>query len=97
MAHASTKKPKDYVIGTGVLHTVEDFLDVAFSHVNLNYKDFVKTDKNYSRPPENILIADNKLIKKDLKWRPKINFHDLVIEMVEHDLKNVKDNFLKYE
>lgn len=86
------KKPKDYVIGTGILHSVEDFLKVAFSHVNLNYKDFVKLDKSYSRPPEHVLQADNKLIKKDLRWKPSVKFKDLVVEMVEHDLKNVKDN-----
>ena len=88
------KKPKDYIIGTGKLHTVEDFLKIAFSHVKLNYKDYVKVDKNYSRPPENILKADNKLIKKDLKWKNTVKFKDLVIEMVEHDLKNVKDNLI---
>ncbi len=88
------KKPKDYIIGTGVLHSVEDFLKLAFSHVKLNYKDYVKVDKKHSRPPEYILKADNKLIKKDLKWRANIKFKDLVIEMVEHDLKNVKDNLI---
>ena len=85
-------KPADYVIGTGEQHSVKEFLEVAFGHVGLNYKDYVKIDKAFFRPAEvETLLADPANSKKILGWKPKINFKDLVIEMVESDLKNVKD------
>jgi len=86
------EKPADYVIGTGEQHSVEDFLSIAFNHVGLNFKDFVKIDKNFFRPAEvDTLLADASTSSKKLGWKPKISFKELVIEMVESDLKNVKD------
>ena len=86
-------KPEDYVIGTGVQHSVEEFLQYAFNHVNLNFEDYVKIDSNFFRPSEvETLLADSSISRKKLNWKPKISFKDLVIEMVESDLKNIKDN-----
>tara|TARA_B100001245_G_C22808701_1_gene389505 strand:+ start:23 stop:1003 length:981 start_codon:yes stop_codon:yes gene_type:complete len=83
-------KPEDYVIGTGNKYSVEDFARKAFEHVGLNYKDYIVSDKNLIRPAEvDVLIADSSKAKKVLKWEAKISFEDLVIDMVEHDLKNV--------
>ena len=83
-------KPGDYVIGTGNKYSVEDFAKKAFAHVGLNYKDYIVLDKNLLRPAEvDLLIADSSKAKKVLKWEPKISFDDLVIDMVEHDLKNI--------
>ena len=83
-------KPDDYVIGTGNKYSVEDFARKAFEHVGLNYKDYIVSDKNLIRPAEvDVLIADSSKAKKVLKWEAKISFEDLVIDMVEHDLKNV--------
>ena len=83
-------KPEDYVIGTGNKYSVEDFAKKAFEHVGLNYKDYIVSDKNLIRPAEvDVLIADSSKAKKVLKWEAKISFEDLVIDMVEHDLKNV--------
>ena len=83
-------KPEDYVIGTGNKYSVEDFAKKAFEHVGLNYKDYIVLDKNLIRPAEvDVLIADSSKAKKVLKWEAKISFEDLVIDMVEHDLKNV--------
>jgi GDPmannose 4,6-dehydratase len=82
----------DYVIGTGMQHSVENFAEKAFKHVGLNYKDFVVIDKKLMRPAEvDTLLADYSKAKKILKWKPKISFDDLVISMVENDLKNVKE------
>jgi GDPmannose 4,6-dehydratase len=87
------KEPSDYVIGTGKQHSVEDFLNIAFKHVGLNFKDYIKIDERFFRPSEvETLLADPTKSKKELGWRPKMNFEDLVKEMVESDLKNVKDN-----
>tara|TARA_B100000579_G_scaffold118568_1_gene95426 strand:+ start:980 stop:1954 length:975 start_codon:yes stop_codon:yes gene_type:complete len=83
--------PGDYVIGTGKEHTVEDFAKKAFGHVGLNYKDYIEIDKNLVRPAEvDTLLADYSKAKKNLKWEPKISFDDLVINMVENDLKITK-------
>ena len=82
----------DYVIGTGKQHTVEEFAQRAFAHVGLNYKDHVVIDKKFMRPAEvDTLLADYTKAKKILKWEPKITFDDLVIGMVEHDLRHVKE------
>ena len=81
----------DYVIGTGKQFTVEDFAQKAFSHVGLNYKDHLVIDKNLIRPADvDTLLADYTKAKKILKWEPKISFDDLVINMVEHDLQQIK-------
>ena len=84
-------KPDDYVIGTGKQHSVEEFAEKAFSHVGLNYKDHIDIDKNLLRPTEvDTLLADYSKAKKDLNWEPKVSFDELVINMVESDLKLVK-------
>ena len=84
--------PGDYVIGTGIENSVKDFAKKAFNHVGLNYKDHIVIDKSLMRPAEvNALLANYSKAKKILKWKPKISFDDLVINMVEHDLKQVSD------
>ena len=82
--------PDDYVIGTGEEHSVEEFAEKAFSHVGLNYKDHIVIDQKLMRPAEvDTLLADYSRAKKNLKWKPKISFDDLVINMVEQDLENI--------
>ena len=84
------KNPEDYVVGTGIAHSVEDFANKAFSHVGLNYKDHVIKDKNLIRPSEvDALLADYSKAKINLKWKPKISFESLVVNMVEKDLEIV--------
>ena len=86
------EKPADHVIGTGEQHSVEEFLEIAFKFVGLNYKDYVKIDEKFFRPAEaETLLADPTNSRKKLGWNPKIKFKDLVKEMVESDLKNIKD------
>jgi len=80
--------PDDYVIGTGKEHSVEEFAKKAFDHVGLNYKDHLEIDKRLMRPAEvDSLLADYTKAKKNLNWKPKISFDDLVTDMVENDLK----------
>ena len=84
-------KPEDYVIGTGREHSVEDFAKKAFAHVGLNYKDHIVIDNSFIRPAEvDALLANSTKAKKNLGWEPKISFDDLVVSMVENDLKNLK-------
>jgi|TARA_B100001059_G_C17739477_1_gene530802 GDPmannose 4,6-dehydratase len=86
------KTPSDYVIGTGEQHSVEEFLNIAFKHVGLNFKDYIKIDQKFFRPAEvETLLADPAKSKKELGWEPKIKFENLVKEMVEIDLKNIRD------
>jgi len=85
------KKPQDFVIGTGKMHSVKEFAKLAFSIAGLNYKKYIKFNKNLLRPSEvDTLRANYSKAKKILKWRPKTNFKDLVNEMVKEDLKVLK-------
>jgi len=87
--------PGDYVVGTGIEHSVEDFAKKAFAHVDLNYKDYIVIDNNLLRPAEvDILLANYSKAKKILKWEPKVLFDNLVIGMVESDLEFITNNEL---
>tara|TARA_B100000029_G_scaffold183076_2_gene180682 strand:+ start:3373 stop:4356 length:984 start_codon:yes stop_codon:yes gene_type:complete len=84
------KNSGDYVVGTGVEHSVEEFAREAFSYVGLNYKDHLIIDKNLMRPAEvDTLLANCSKAKKELKWKPKVSFQELVHGMVESDLEFV--------
>ena len=85
------KKPSDFVVGTGKMHSVLDFVKAAFREVNLDYKKYVKIDKKFIRPSEvDTLCADFSKAKKILKWKPKTSFKNLVKNMVKSDLDFVK-------
>lgn len=81
-------KPDDYVIATGETHSVREFLQIAFGLVGKDYKEFVKTDPKYFRPTEvDLLIGDASKAHKELGWKPKCSFQQLVHLMVSEDLK----------
>ncbi len=81
-------EPDDYVIATGETHTVRDFLGVAFSHLGLDWQQYVKIDPKYYRPTEvDLLIGDASKAKKLLQWEPKVRFQELARMMVEADLE----------
>ena len=83
--------PQDYVIGTGILHSVRDFLHMAFSHVGLNYEEYVRTDPRFFRPSEKYpLVADSQRIRAILGWKPEKPLEDVVKEMVDSDLRVLK-------
>ncbi len=82
------KEPDDYVIGTGVSHSVRDLCEVAFKHVGLDYRDYVTLDQRFLRPAEvDLLVADPTKAKQQLKWSPKVSFEHLVKMMVDADLE----------
>jgi len=82
------KEPDDYVIATGQTWSVKDFLDKAFTFVNMNWKDYVVFDERYLRPTEvDMLIGDASKAKHKLGWEAKTSFDELVKIMVESDLK----------
>ena len=79
--------PDDYTVGTGEAHTIEDFLDEAFSYAGMDWHDYVRIDPRYYRPTEvDYLEADPSKAKKQLDWEPMIKFHELVRIMVDADL-----------
>ncbi|MCS1408615.1 MAG: GDP-mannose 4,6-dehydratase [Verrucomicrobia subdivision 3 bacterium] len=81
----------EYVVATGEAHSVREFLEVAFGLLGLNWQDYVRTDHRYERPAEvDILIGDASKAKKELGWKPKTDFNDLVKLMVEADLKELE-------
>lgn len=81
-------EPDDYVIATGETHSVEEFLELAFGHVNLKWQDYVAFDERYLRPAEvDLLIGDPTKAKEKLGWEPSVTFEQLVRLMVEADLK----------
>jgi GDPmannose 4,6-dehydratase len=82
------EQPDDYVVATGETHSVREFLEIAFGHVNLNWQDYVEFDERYLRPAEvDLLIGDPAKAKAKLGWEPSVTFEELVHLMVEADLK----------
>ena len=81
------EQPDDYVICSGMTHSVQEFCDLAFSHLGLNYEDHVVVDEQFFRPAEvDLLVGDYGKAKRVLAWEPSTSFRDLVAMMVEADL-----------
>jgi GDPmannose 4,6-dehydratase len=82
--------PGDFVIATGKTHSVEDFVKLAFGHLDLDYKKYVITDQRFVRPAEvDLLLGDPSRAKKVLNWEPQVSFEQLVKMMVDADLKRL--------
>jgi len=82
----------DYVVATNETHSIREFLDIAFNHVNLDWQNYVKFDQRYLRPAEvDILIGDATKAKEKLGWEPSITFEELVKLMVDSDLKALEE------
>ena len=79
-------EPEDYVLATGETHTVEEFLEEAFTYAGLNWRDYVTIDPRYFRPAEvDLLIGDYSKAKQQLGWEPTVRFQELVRMMVDSD------------
>ncbi|MBD0270156.1 MAG: GDP-mannose 4,6-dehydratase, partial [Cyanobacteria bacterium Co-bin8] len=84
------EEPDDYVVATGEMHSVREFLDIAFGYVNLNWEDHVAFDERYLRPAEvELLIGDPTKAKTKLGWEPSVTFGELVRLMVDADLRGM--------
>jgi GDPmannose 4,6-dehydratase len=87
------EKADDYVVATGETHSIREFLDLAFGHVNIDWQKHVEIDPRYYRPAEvDILIGDASKAKKQLNWEPKTKFSELVKLMVDADVKLLRDH-----
>ena len=86
-------RPDDYVVATGRLHSVKDFLEIGFSEAGLDYKDHLVIDKRFYRPTEDTpLVGDFSKANKELDWSPKVNFENLVSMMVRSDISQYSKN-----
>jgi GDPmannose 4,6-dehydratase len=88
--HLMLQQPEadDYVIGTGVTHTVQEFVEIAFGHVGLDWRQYVRVDPRFLRPVEvDQLTADASKARKVLGWAPETTFEQLVTMMVDADLQ----------
>ena len=84
------KTPEDYVIATGEAHTVENFCETAFKHVGLDYKKFVEIDERFLRPAEvDMLLGDYSKAERQLGWKPRTSFENLVRLMVDAELEKL--------
>jgi GDPmannose 4,6-dehydratase len=82
--------PRDYVVGSGETHSVRELVELAFSHVGLDYRKYVVSDPRYIRPAEvDVLLADPAKARRELGWAPKVGFADLVTMMVDADLERL--------
>ncbi len=83
--------PDDYVVATGVSHSVQDLVETAFEHVGLQWRDHVKTDPRFLRPAEvDHLIGDSSKARAALGWEPAVDFKGLVAMMVDADLERLR-------
>ena len=81
-------KPDDFVLATGEMHSVRDFLEAAFSAVDLDWQKYVTFDERFIRPSEvDQLQGDASKAKRELGWEPKVKFPELVKMMVDSDLE----------
>src|SRR5512141_484708 len=82
--------PGTFVIGMGETHSVREFCEIAFGHVGLDYNDYVIQDERFYRPAEvDLLISDPSKARTVLGWEPAITFKELVIMMVDSDMKRL--------
>lgn len=80
----------DYVVATGETHSVRDLVQVAFTHVGLDWQEFVKLDEKFLRPAEvDLLVGDPAKAKKKLGWEPKVSFQRMIQMMVDADIERL--------
>jgi GDPmannose 4,6-dehydratase len=85
-------RPEDFVVSTGLLHTVKDFLVEAFSVVGLKHEPYTHTNPDHFRPAETVTLrGDSSKAQQLLNWNPTMSFKQLVNEMVTADIARLKD------
>jgi len=87
------EKPDDYIVATGVTHTVRQFCESAFSYLGLNFKDYVREEASVYRTSEHsVLVGDASKAKNRLGWQPEVSFNELVRMMVDADMHSLMKN-----
>ena len=83
--------PEDFVIATGETHSVGEFCELAFSELDMDWKEHVRVDERFKRPSEvELLVGDASKAKEKLGWEPEIRFKELVVEMVRADYERLE-------
>jgi GDPmannose 4,6-dehydratase len=86
-------EPHDYVVGTGETHSVRELVELAFGHVGLDYRQHVVSDPRFHRPAEvDLLLADPSKARRELGWKPRVSFAELIAMMVDADLARLSEN-----
>jgi GDPmannose 4,6-dehydratase len=86
------EKPQDYVIATGVTHSVRQLLEVAFGHLGLDYREYGETDPAFLRPAEVYhLRGDYSKAARELSWKPTVTFQELIEMMVDADMARLRN------
>jgi GDPmannose 4,6-dehydratase len=84
-------EPEDFVIATGVRHSVRELLECAFSHLDMDYRDHAVVDPRFLRPADVVdLVGDASKARRRLGWEPTVTFEELIEMMADHDLKLVE-------
>jgi GDPmannose 4,6-dehydratase len=84
-------RPDDYVIGTGQAHSVREFVEIAFAHAGLDWRQYVEIDSSYFRPAEvDFLLADASKARERLAWAPTVGFRQLIRMMVDEDISSLE-------
>jgi GDPmannose 4,6-dehydratase len=90
------EKPEDYVIATGVSHSVRQLIEIAFTRVGLRWENHVRVDPSLLRPAEvEHLLGDASKAREQLKWKPEVSFERLIEMMVDADLERLSSSPLK--
>jgi GDPmannose 4,6-dehydratase len=85
-------EPADYVIGTGEHHTPREFCELAFGHLGLDWRDYVRVDPRFLRPAEvDTLLADASKARARFGWRPRTSFGELVVLMVDAEVARQRE------
>lgn len=88
-------KPDDFVVATGIYHTVKEFVSAVFAYLDMDWKEFVLFDDKFKRPNEvPALQGDATKIRNTLGWEPEIDFEMLVKQMVDHDMEDARKEAL---
>ncbi len=83
--------PSDYVVATGVNHSVQEWVEIAFRHAGLDWREWVTVDPQFVRPAEvDALVGDSSRARKELGWNPSVSFQELIEMMVDSDLARYK-------
>jgi GDPmannose 4,6-dehydratase len=89
-------EPDDYVIATGVTHTVRRLLEIAFGCLDLDYREFIEMDPALLRPAEVFhLLGDSSKAARELGWKPKVSFEQLITMMVEEDMAKLRKSAIQ--
>jgi GDPmannose 4,6-dehydratase len=83
------KKPDDYIIATGILHSVRDFVDIAFSCVGLDYSNYIKVDSKIISRNNNSRVGVPTKLKTDTNWETTLDFEEMVIKLVQTEIYNM--------